>query len=126
MISNLFFNLIIAHILGDFYLQWGSSCKNKILHSVKGKDLWLHSLAIGILSWIAIWDLRGWWLAACIMALHFLIDWFKSCMQLKCNIFNVDKSDCSKLVDGDNKRYDLWIMICGYLLLTKLFTLLSS
>lgn len=111
MISNLFFNLIIAHILGDFYLQWGSSCKNKILHSVKGKDLWLHSLVIGILSWIAIWDLRGWWLAACIMALHFLIDWFKSCMQLKCNIFNVDKSDSSKLVDGDNKRYDLWIFV---------------
>ena len=111
MISNLFFNLIIAHILGDFYLQWGSSCKNKILHSVKGIDLWLHSLVIGILSWIAIWDLRGWWLAACIMALHFLIDWFKSCMQLKCNIFNVYKSNCSKLVDGDNKRYDLWIFV---------------
>lgn len=53
MIRNLLFNLIIAHILGDFYLQWSSSCKNKILHSVKGKDLWLHSLAIGILSWIA-------------------------------------------------------------------------
>lgn len=41
MINNLFFNLIVAHILGDFYLQWGSSCKNKVLYSVKGKDLWL-------------------------------------------------------------------------------------
>lgn len=36
MINNLFFNLIVAHILGDFYLQWGSSCKNKVLYS-KGK-----------------------------------------------------------------------------------------
>ena len=62
MINNLFFNLIVAHILGDFYLQWGSSCKNKVLYSVKGKDLWLHSLLIGILSWGAIWDYRGWWL----------------------------------------------------------------
>ena len=116
MINNLLFNLIIAHVLGDFYLQWGSSCKNKALYSVKGKDLWLHSLAIGILSWIAIWDLRGWWLAACIMVLHFLIDWFKSYVQLKCNVFNIDKSNCSQLVDGDNKRHDLWIFVVDQIL----------
>lgn len=47
MINNLFFNLFIAHIVGDFYLQCSSSCKNKIIHSVKGKDLWIHSLVIG-------------------------------------------------------------------------------
>lgn len=90
MINNLFFNLIVAHILGDFYLQWGSSCKNKVLYSVKGKDLWLHSLVIGILSWCAIWDFRGWWLAACIMVLHFLIDWAKSYIQVKWDIFKIE------------------------------------
>lgn len=116
MTFNLFFNLIMAHILGDFYMQWGSSCKNKVLYSVKGKGLWLHSLVIGILSWIAIWDLRGCWLALCIMVFHFLIDWLKSYMQLKYNIFNIDKSNCSKLVDGDNKRYDLWIFIVDQIL----------
>ena len=116
MTFNLFFNLIMAHILGDFYMQWGSSCKNKVLYSVKGKGLWLHSLVIGILSWIAIWDLRGWWLALCIMVFHFLIDWLKSYMQLKYNIFNIDKSNCTKLVDGDNKRYDLWLFIVDQIL----------
>jgi len=116
MINNLFFNLIVAHILGDFYLQWGSSCKNKILHSVKGKDLWLHSLAIGILSWIAIWDLRGWCLAACIMVLHFLIDWSKSYIQIKWNIFKIENLEHAKLVDGTNKRHDLWVFLTDQIL----------
>lgn len=95
MINNLFFNLIIAHILGDFYIQWSSSCRNKVLYSVKGMDLWLHSLVIGILSWIAIWDLRGLWLAACIMVSHFLIDWLKSHLQLKCKIYKISNSNCT-------------------------------
>mgnify|MGYP002853439876 CR=1 FL=1 len=111
MINNLFFNLIVAHVLGDFYLQWGSSCKNKVLFSIRGKDLWLHSLAIGILSWIAIWDLRGWWLAACIMVLHFLIDWSKSYLQIRWNIFKIENSERMKLVDGTNKRHDLWVFL---------------
>ena len=116
MINNLFFNLIIAHILGDFYLQWSSSCKNKILYSVKGKDLWLHSLVIGILSWIAIWDLRGWWLAVCIMILHFLIDWSKSYIQVKRNIFKIENPEHVKLVVGTNKRHDLWVFLIDQIL----------
>lgn len=116
MINNLFFNLIIAHILGDFYLQWSSSCKNKVLYSVKGKDLWLHSLVIGILSWIAIWDLRGLWLATCIMVSHFLIDWLKSYMQLKCRIYKISDSNCTELENGENKRYDLWVFLIDQIL----------
>lgn len=116
MINNLFLNLIVAHVLGDFYLQWSSSCKNKVLYSVKGMDLWLHSLVIGILSWIAIWDLRGWWLAACIMALHFLIDWSKSYIQVKWNIFKIENSEQMKLVDGTNKRHDLWVFLIDQIL----------
>ena len=116
MINNLFFNLIVAHILGDFYLQWGSSCKNKVLYSVKGKDLWLHSLVIGILSWCAIWDFRGWWLAACIMVLHFLIDWAKSYIQVKWDIFKIENPKQVKLVDGTNKRHDLRVFFIDQIL----------
>lgn len=116
MINNLVFNLIIAHVLGDYYLQWSSSCKNKVLYSVKGKDLWLHSLIIGILSWGAIWDIRGWWLAACIMVSHFLIDWSKSCILVKCNIFKIEKSDPVKLGDGTNKRHNLWVFLIDQIL----------
>ena len=37
MINNLFFNLIIAHIFGDFYLQLGSSCKKRFCILSKGE-----------------------------------------------------------------------------------------
>jgi len=116
MINNLFFNLIVAHILGDFYLQWEASCKNKVLYSVKGKDLWVHTLVIGILSWCAIWDFRGWWLAICIMVLHFFIDWAKSYIQIKWNIFKIEYPEQVKLVDGINKRYDLWVFLIDQIL----------
>ncbi len=126
MINNLFFNLIVAHVLGDFYLQWGSSCKNKILYSVKGKDLWLHSLVIGILSWIAIWDFRGWWLAACIMVLHFLIDWSKSYIQIRWNIFKVENSEHMKLLDGTNKRHDLWVFLIDQIIHISFIVVFAS
>ena len=46
MIHYLIFNLIVAHILGDFYLQTKKSCENKFLYSVQGKSLWLHSMVV--------------------------------------------------------------------------------
>ena len=109
MIHYLIFNLIIAHIIGDFYLQTKKSCEDKFLHSVKGKSLWLHSLIIGILSWIAIWDFCGWWLALSIMAIHFLIDWLKSYMQFKMGILTTSAQN--KVIPGVNKRNDLWIFL---------------
>ena len=38
MIHYLIFNLIIAHILGDFYLQTKKLCENKFFYSVQGKS----------------------------------------------------------------------------------------
>ncbi len=102
--------------MGDFYLQWDSSCKRKVLFSVKGKDLWLHSLIIGVLSWIAIGDTKGWWLVICIMASHFLIDWLKSYIQLKWNVFKIEEFNGIKLIDGDNKRNDLWVFVVDQIL----------
>lgn len=109
MIHYLIFNLIVAHILGDFYLQTNKSCENKFLHSVKGKSLWLHSLIIGILSWIAIWDFCGWWLALGIMTLHFLTDWLKSYTQSKMCILTTNAQN--EVVPGESKRNDLWIFL---------------
>lgn len=109
MIHYLIFNLIIAHILGDFYLQTKKSCENKFLHSAKGKSLWLHSMIIGILSWIAIWDLRGWWLTLGIMAIHFLTDWLKSYVQSKLGVLTTNTQN--EVIPGENKRNDLWIFL---------------
>ena len=116
MIHYLIFNLIIAHIVGDFYLQTKKSCENKFLYSAKGKSLWLHSLIMGVLSWIAIWDFRGWWLALGIMIIHFLTDWLKSYIQVKWNIFKIENPEHVKLVDGTNKRHDLWVFLIDQIL----------
>ena len=109
MIHYLIFNLIAAHILGDFYLQTKKSCENKFLYSVQGKSLWLHSLVIGILSWIAIWDFRGWWLAIGLMAIHFLTDWLKSYVQSKMGLFTTSAQN--EVIPAENKRNDLWIFL---------------
>lgn len=109
MIHSLILNLIIAHILGDFYLQTKKSCENKFLYSAQGKSLWLHSLIIGVLSWIAIWDFHGWWLALGIMTIHFLTDWLKSYEQLKMGILTINTQ--KEVIPGENKRNDLWIFL---------------
>ena len=109
MIHYLIFNLIIAHIIGDFYLQTKKSCEDKFLHSVKGKSLWLHSLIMGILSWISIWNFRGWWLALGIMIIHFLTDWLKSYTQSKMRILTTNAQN--KVISGESKRNDLWIFL---------------
>lgn len=109
MINSLVLNLIIAHILGDFYFQTKKSCENKFLYSVQGKSLWLHSLIIGLLSWIALWDFRGWWLALSIMVIHFLTDWLKSYTQSKMDILTTNAQN--EVISGENKRNDLWIFL---------------
>ena len=109
MIYYLIIHLIIAHILGDFYLQTKKSCENKFLYSVKGKSLWLHSFIIGFLSWVAIWDFRGWWLALSIMLIHFLTDWLKSHAQSKMGVLTINAK--KEVIPGKNKRNDLWVFI---------------
>lgn len=109
MIHHLILNLLVAHVLGDFYLQTRDSCENKFLYSVKGKSLWLHALIIGILSWVAIWDIRGWWLALGIMIVHFLTDWLKSYLQLKMGVLTTNAQ--KKVIPGECKRNDLWIFL---------------
>ena len=114
MIIYLIFNLIIAHILGDFYLQTKKSCENKFLYSAQGKSLWLHSLIIGALSWIAIWDFRGWWLALSIMVIHFLTDWLKSYVQSKMDVLTTNAQ--KEVIPGKNKQNDLWLFLADQIM----------
>lgn len=113
MISHLIFNLIIAHILGDFYLQTNKSCVNKFRYSARGKELWIHSLLIGTLSWLAICDIRGWWLALGIMILHFFTDLLKTFIQSRVDILKLNAKN--EVIPGENKRNDLWVFIADQL-----------
>lgn len=127
MINNLLFNLLVAHIVGDFYLQWSMLCKNKVIKSIKGKALWAHALMIGGLSVLVTWDVHAWWLGLAVMISHLLIDWLKSYLQLKYKILTKENS-ANNLVAGENKRHDLWLFIidqiahlCMLFLLAKIW-----
>ena len=117
MIYQLIFNLFMAHVLGDFYLQGGASCSNKVLETVRGKDLWLHALIIGALAWVAVWDVRGWWLALGIFVSHLLIDWLKSYLQVRLHILEVVEKDGVRHVkEGGKKPWDLCVFLADQVL----------
>lgn len=110
MLYNLIFNLLVVHLICDFYLQNQTICKNKIKLSIRGYSLWMHAIIIGLLTLIAIWDINGWWLALLVSVVHFLVDWLKSVFELKCNIYIIDKKN-NTIENGVNRRYGLYFFI---------------
>lgn len=123
MLFNIIFNLLIVHIVCDFYLQTSSSCVNKIKHSITGKSIWLHVVAVGILSWCAVWSVYGWWLAFWVMFSHLVIDWLKSTLQIKFNVYKLDKK--GRLESGDNHRYDLYFFLGDQIMHIGMIVLIS-
>ena len=51
--SQLFWNLLLAHVIGDFYCQTGRSCTGKREQGLLGIDLYVHAFIILVLSWVA-------------------------------------------------------------------------
>lgn len=71
---DMFFNLIVAHVVGDFFFQTDKSCRRKLEKGMGSVDLYLHSFIIFLLSWVAIWSLSFLWAALIIAVIHLLID----------------------------------------------------
>lgn len=123
MLANLFFNLLFVHILGDFYLQTSSLCENKIKHRIKGYALWLHVAIVGALSWIAVWDIYGWWLVTLIMCSHLAIDWLKSYLQVKYDVYRIGSD--GYLISGNIRRYDLYYFVGDQILHIFMIVIIS-
>ena len=104
MLTQLIANLLVAHILGDFYLQTDQSCRNKVIEQYRGRDMYIHALIIGILSWLAVWSVDAWWLALAIMLIHFVIDCLKSVAVLKLDVLRISDGN---LTHGQKRRWDL-------------------
>ena len=74
MNSTLFLSLVLAHIIGDFYLQTDECCKHKETRRFKSWFLYVHAIIIGLLSWIIVPSCNfGLW-ALLIAVSHFAID----------------------------------------------------
>lgn len=77
MWCEVFIRLLLAHAIGDFVCQTDDFCRKKQAHGLCGASVYLHSLLIFILSWIALWSFSHWWLALIIGLVHLLIDAIK-------------------------------------------------
>ena len=57
----LFLSLLLAHVIGDFYLQNDKYCAQKEERKFKSWFLYVHSLIIGVVSWavVPIYDFSG-------------------------------------------------------------------
>lgn len=70
----IFTQLILAHLLGDFILQPNSWVSDKENRKLKSKYLYLHVLIHTVLSFIFLWNLDLWWIAALVGISHLIID----------------------------------------------------
>ena len=80
MNSWLLLSLLVAHVIGDFYLQSDKYCKRKENSKLKGPFLYIHSVIVGLLSWAFVPTVDFWPYALLIFVTHLLIDAVKSYM----------------------------------------------
>lgn len=91
----IFIKLILAHLLGDFILQPNSWVADKENKKLKSGYLYIHVMIHTVLSFIFLWDLQLWWVAALIGVSHFIIDAAKlsfQTMENKKNWFFADQA----------------------------------
>lgn len=74
---EVFIRLLLAHVVGDFVCQTDEFCRKKQANGISGFHVYLHSLVIFALSWIALWSFSCWWLALIIGVTHLFIDAIK-------------------------------------------------
>ena len=77
----LLIKLLIAHLLGDFFLQPVAWVRDKVLKKFQSGWLYVHSLLHGVLALLLIWDISFWWVAVIISVSHLLIDGLKMTFQ---------------------------------------------
>lgn len=80
---TLILKLILAHLIGDFFLQPREWVKDKAKHKLKSAWLYVHILIHLILMLVFLWDLSLWKLVVVIGTAHFAIDALKLILQTK-------------------------------------------
>ncbi|GGI57914.1 DUF3307 domain-containing protein [Winogradskyella haliclonae] len=90
----LILKLILAHLIGDFFLQPQKWVKDKEKKKLKSKWLYIHVLIHIGLMFLIVWDITQWQLILAIGLLHFIIDAGKILFQNKKNkrlLFFIDQ-----------------------------------
>lgn len=86
--------MILAHFIGDFYLQPSSWVQDKEQQKHKSIYLYLHSAIHGLLVWVLLWEWNAWKISLTLVLVHFMIDLQKLIFQkeaTKRNWFFIDQ-----------------------------------
>lgn len=84
MMCKLLILQLLAHLVGDFYLQTEKSCKSKADNAFKSGHLYIHALITFACAWLFSLTVGYWWAALLVAVLHLVIDGLKSiCRNLK-------------------------------------------
>ena len=78
MNTILIFKLLLAHLLGDFWLQPESWVAKKDERMFAAWQLYVHAFVVAALSWMAVRDRGFFWFALILFVSHFVIDGLKS------------------------------------------------
>ncbi|MFC4874203.1 DUF3307 domain-containing protein [Negadavirga shengliensis] len=70
----LFIKLLLAHFIGDFFLQPGSWVEVKEKRKIKAYQLYIHALLHGMLVMLLVWDIQYWPWALFLAVSHWCID----------------------------------------------------
>lgn len=73
--------LVLAHLIGDFFLQPNSWVKSKIENKWRSPALYAHVLVHSLLIFLIFWDLNIWIPVVLIAFSHFVIDGIKVSFQ---------------------------------------------
>ena len=91
MIVKLLILQLLAHLVGDFYLQTEESCKSKADNAFKSRHLYIHALITFVCAWLFSLNVGYWWAALLIAVLHLVIDGLKSVFKDKRGAFFIDQ-----------------------------------
>ncbi|WP_223034990.1 DUF3307 domain-containing protein [Hanstruepera marina] len=80
---TLIIKLILAHLIGDFFLQPKKWVKDKEKKKLKSPKLYIHVAIHIAIMFLIVWDLTKWPLLIAIGVFHFLIDTSKLLFQTK-------------------------------------------
>lgn len=75
---ELLLRLLLAHVVGDFYLQRASWITDRREKHARSAWLYLHGVVHGLLAWVALGELTRWKEALCIASAHVVVDLVKS------------------------------------------------
>lgn len=84
--------ILLAHIIADFVLQSDGWIKKKFQYGYRSKELYIHILIVGLLTYLFIGKWNEFFLPALIMIFHLVIDLWKISKENNLKYFLIDQA----------------------------------